>query len=165
MAAQEFRQYIADSHPDSTELPVAYAWLAKLVLDNPKLGTYSQAENYWEKSRRAAHRYAKLYGEESASQIEKEMLDHFGDIEPNASFEFVDSEEEEPNRDKMDNGPSCMACARKNTREGGKLFQCARCKEAHYCSIDCQRKVSSQECQSTLVWFAIAHRRFLLFIV
>jgi tetratricopeptide (TPR) repeat protein len=141
MAAQEFRQFIADCHPDSTELPLAYAWLAKLLMDNSKLGTYSQAKDYWKKSRRAAHRYMKLYGEESGSQIEKEMFDCFSSIEPTATFESSESEEETTG-DELDNEQPCMGCARKDNKEGGNIFQCSRCKQVHYCSTDWQQQVS-----------------------
>lgn len=140
MAAQEFRQFVADCHADSTELPIAYAWLAKLlVASNCKLGTYEQAEVYWGKSRRAAIRYKELYGEESTSPIETEMLHFFGAIQAEPSFQ---SEEQEGPLQIIKEDPICVVCARKNNREGGRLFQCSRCKDAHYCSGDCQREVS-----------------------
>lgn len=85
--AQEFRQVVADSHPDARVLKVAYAWLANLILENPKLGTYDQALTYFERSQQAAERYSELYGQESVNtDIQEEVISRMGGSESNPSF-------------------------------------------------------------------------------
>jgi tetratricopeptide (TPR) repeat protein len=141
VAAQEFRQTVTDAHPDSSELPIAYAWMAKLLLENNKLGNYDQAETYWKKSRQAAVRYKELYGETSKSVIEDEMQDFFATVDPPAqSFE---SREEEL-LGSFEDDRACFACGCTTNRVGGNLFQCSQCKQAYYCSTECQQHVSER---------------------
>lgn len=73
----DFRRVAKDSHPDARELRDAYAWLAKLVLENPSFGSYEQAFAYLGKSHRAKDRYEELYGPTPCSSIESEIEEAF----------------------------------------------------------------------------------------
>ena len=139
VAVQEFRQAVTDCHPDSSDLPVAYAWLAKMLLENKKLGTYEQAENYWKRSCQAAARYKELYGEVSRSAIEDEMRDFFGTIDPP---DRVAEARENAGAGSMIGKHGCLACGRTASVDGGSLFRCSQCKNAFYCSSQCQQAVS-----------------------
>lgn len=140
VAVQEFRQTVTDCHPDSSDLPVAYAWLAKILLENKQLGTYEQAETYWKKSRQAAARYQELYGEVSKSAIEDEMKDFFGAVDP---LEPVVESRENEAVGNDDKNRGCFVCGRAASVNGGNLFRCSQCRDAFYCSSQCQQDVSS----------------------
>lgn len=141
-AAQEFRQFVTDCHPDSSELPVAYAWLAKLALGSPDVGTYEQAENYWGKSRKSARRFQEIYGEESSSPVEIELAKFFESIQPSLMDDDDESEQSDSPEDDEAQLRACRICQASSNRAGGNLFRCGRCKRVSYCSPECQVKVS-----------------------
>ncbi|KAI2512468.1 hypothetical protein MHU86_1921 [Fragilaria crotonensis] len=136
VAVQEFRRTVTDCHPDSSDLPVAYAWLAKILLENKNLGTYELAETYWKKSRQAAARYTELYGKVSKSAIEDEMKELFGAVDPLGSV--VESWEKE-GIGNLDKSRGCFACGRAASVTGGNLLRSSQCRNEFYCSSQCQQ--------------------------
>lgn len=147
VAVQEFRRTVTDCHPDSSDLPVAYAWLAKILLENKSLGTYELAETYWKKSRQAAARYTELYGKVSKSAIEDEMKELFGAVDPLGSV--VESWEKE-GIGNLDKSRGCFACGRAASVTGGNLLRSSQCRNEFYCSSQCQQDVSLTSCRSRL---------------
>lgn len=83
---REFRRVILESHPDACELRDVYAWMAKLILENPKLYSYEQAKRYVEKSRQAKARYEELHGPSTPSSIESNMEDAFAKLQTPAKY-------------------------------------------------------------------------------
>lgn len=79
---RDFRQVIVESHPNAQELRDVYAWMAKLIMENPKLYSYEQASRYVNKSRRAKAKYEELHGGPSTpSSIESNMEDVFAELQ------------------------------------------------------------------------------------
>jgi tetratricopeptide (TPR) repeat protein len=148
---QEWRRVVLDGHPDQRGARVAYAFLAKMALINPKLGTYEEACDYFEKSRRASARFQDIYGRTSVEEmpIEKSVRDQFRMIQSDTAavarrqaFDSIASQLQtvriaEPTNHRH----ACLTCGKHANSEGGQLHKCSRCKLVSYCSRECQKKV------------------------
>jgi hypothetical protein len=146
----DFRLVTKESHPDARQLPEAYAWMAKLVLRDPKLGTTEKARSYWRSSCLAAARYKELYGMESASSVEVLMQKTFDSGLP-IQLEDEDRDAQDPacsigeeSRDGMSTSSQHLGCSVCHSGNISDLFQCSRCKEVYYCSTSCQKKVRTK---------------------
>lgn len=73
----DFRRVVRHAHPDARELRDAYAWLAKLILEDRDLGSFGQAYRYLQLSRSAKARYEEIYGPTTSSLIESQIEDAF----------------------------------------------------------------------------------------
>lgn len=69
----DFRRVTRHAHPDARELRETYAWLAKLILGNPELGSIDQAYRYLQLSRSAKARHDEIYGPSTSLLIESEV--------------------------------------------------------------------------------------------
>jgi hypothetical protein len=149
---------------------VSYAWLAITTLENAELGNLQDCKRYYEKSIRAKARRDELYGSRRSDQLPPVLdvlkqkmatlrsnpaverlrrdLDRAvqlgGDEKVNIPDGFVRTENPGPDRVlRSDKRHSCLSCDKIAIDNGlTKLFKCGRCKQVHYCSKECQTKVS-----------------------
>lgn len=146
---KEWKTVVKESHPDSRELRIAYAWISMLILENPQLGTCEEALEFFAKMEESSKRQVELYG-----QIGEIMGDFEATLKM-AREKFALSEFELSQRRFLDTLPQrlfnqtsppsrkvkyfCMNCSKGENEEGVVLSKCGGCKEISYCSIECQR--------------------------
>lgn len=160
----EFEQVVAQAHPDSRALEVAYGFLAHFTLGDPRLGTVQQAKEYYNKSLRAGQRQRELYRsrtlqeDPSMVQVCKKQFETLFNGPPAVrkfredidaalasgsleNLQIPDNMTLVPAADAafIDDSHKCLNCG-KTARDIGKLLsKCSRCKKVSYCSKDCQR--------------------------
>jgi hypothetical protein len=164
MCAEYKQQLINDVHPDNTGLEVGYSWLAHYTLKNARLGTLSEANNYYQKSLETANRRAELYGPHKTGTeppVIKLVREQYAHTMTNPAAKklpedwdiaiatdrvehlhipggFVALPNEAPNKKRIH---SCLKCGKTALDIGiANLSKCSRCKKASYCSRECQKE-------------------------
>lgn len=146
-------------HDDYSELDVIYAILAFTTFKDFRLGTFTDAMEYYRKSLEATSRRVEVYGarfvphgtthyvrsllkmayEDPNTELSQERKSLDGDamaVTP-AVEQFLDQDvygKVKRNR--------CLNCSKHEANDGIQLSKCGRCKRVYYCSKECSHAVS-----------------------
>jgi hypothetical protein len=130
-------------------LGAANAFLAVLTLDNPLLGTYSQACGYVDAMRSAYHRHNDLYKRPADSggseKALKEGVENKFRLSPSdiAQRKQADTLPTSVLKQMMEGHSedalpkiryACMKCGKRDGIDGVKLRKCSACKQVLYCT-------------------------------
>lgn len=149
----EYQRIVSELHEDNDENEIAYAWLALTTLDDTSLGSTEDAKGYFDKCLKSIARTDEIYGKRPTDELppilshvharfqlipcsldlQRSILD-MGNRLAGTSF----GTKEVSSKDKH----SCLHCGVAETSDGERLQKCGRCKLVHYCSRECQVKVS-----------------------
>jgi hypothetical protein len=147
---QECKRVVDESHPDARHLTRMYGWMSVLALENPTIGTYTDACMLKEKMVVHSSRMRNLYGEieeqqQSNADVQRKVRQLFMlTAKQLKERKFLDTIPKE-SLVRLPNVPDpkikyfCTQCGKPDKIEGRNLFKCSACKQVYYCSKECQR--------------------------